>query len=241
MGDDLGPVEVTWQTRPERWAGLVAVGVVTVLLWTLMLALGRVHLLVYLGAVMMTKLLIGVRLIPALARRVTLHAAGLTVVELGGSRKVRFDQLQAYYLATYPRLMPWPGEPRLARILRLDPGGPMLRIEDDLDGFDLLLARVVAELERRRAGLIRSQFAAGEWVTFGPVRLHLTEGLAFAGGTVGWSAGPVIRHQGDALRLAGLGRCPLGLLPLPHLLVSLLVAQGAELDGVLEALDGRRP
>jgi len=239
--DELGPVEVTWQTRPERWAALVGVGVVTILMWTLLLALGRIHLLVYLAAVVTTKLLIAMRLLPALARRVSLHADGLLVVELGGARAVRFDALQAYYVATYPRVLPWPGESPVARILRLDPGGSMVRIEDDLDGFDLLLARIVTEVESRRSRAIRHEFANDKWVGFGPLRLHRTDGLAFADGQVRWVEAPVIRHQGDSLRIAGLGVCPLGLIPLPHLLASMLADQGAVLEGVLEALSGRRP
>lgn len=241
MSDDLGPAEVTLQVRTEPYAVLVAVGLLTILIWTFLLVLGRVHLLVYLAAITLTKLLVALRLLPALARRVTVHAGGLSLVELGGTQTVRFEQLQVYYLATYPRLLPWPGTTRLVRILRLDAGRRMLRLEDDLDRFDLLLARVVTEVESRRAKLIQAQLDAGEWVSFGPLRLHRDEGLSFAGGTERWEGHPVVRHHGDVLRLGGLGVCPLGLLPLPHLLASMLVDHGARLEGVLEALEGRRP
>ena len=241
MRDDLGPAEVTWQTRPERSAMLVAVGLTSILVWTLMLVLGRVHLLVYLFALLTIKALVAMRLIPALARRVTLHPDGLVLVDLGGTHVLRFADLQAYYLATYPRLLPWPGEPPLARVLRLDGGGRMLRVEDDLDGFDLLIARLVNEFERRRGEALRREFEAGETVGFGPVRLHKDDGLTFGGETIPWSEPPVLTHHGDSVMVAGRGRCSLGILANPHLMVSLLIDHGAQLNGVQEALEGRRP
>ncbi|NUQ00145.1 MAG: hypothetical protein HUU35_09860 [Armatimonadetes bacterium] len=249
---DLGELRKTLTVPAERYTALLLLGHAAVLVWTLLLLIGRMSFPSYFISVVLIKAIIALKILPASSRKVELHERGLRVEEFGGLRTVAFEQLEAYYLAAFPRLLPLPGEGRVARHLRLDGGGVMVTIPDDLVGFDELLERVVEAVDRHVAPGIEERYEAGEVVGFGPVRVGREQGLEVpdylaqftgkrSGGaqrrTLRWLEVAPAEIKAGLLRLGKTGLVPLGLVPNLHLLAALLSRQGVQISG-LEAILG---
>ena len=235
---ELGELRQTLTVQWERYAWLMVAGLVTVGLWLAALVAGRVSLGLFLMAVVMVKLMIAAQVVPALLRTVEVHEHGLRVTGWPGPRELRFDELEALYIAAFPRLLPLPGEPRTGRVLRLLGTETDVVVPDDVEGFDSLLARCANELDSRGAASALADYEAGEPLHLGLLTIDRDQGLTCGEQTLSWAeVGPVL-CRGGVLRLAEQVHCPLALVPNPHWLLRLLEQRQVEVRGLREVLGG---
>ncbi len=235
---ELGEVRRTLAVQWQRYAALLVAGLVVLLLWTAAVVIGRVSVPLFIMAALMVKALLGLQIAPALFRKVEICECGLRVHGLGGPVELLFEDFEAIYLNAFWRVLPLPGEPRLARLLRVQGGETMLLLPDDLEDFDGLLARCANEVNSRRAGAALSAYDDGEPLHLGPLTLDRRQGVTFDEQTVPWSELGSVACRGGVLRLASGQLCPLALVPNPQWLLRVLEQHEIEVTGLREALGG---
>ncbi|MCC7493471.1 MAG: hypothetical protein IT204_14040 [Fimbriimonadaceae bacterium] len=235
LGEPCKTLGVRW----ERHTNLLLAGLLNVLLWTWLVATGRVCVAGYVVVVLLTKAMVAAVMLPAAARRVTLHEHGLVVQSWSGLHSFLFSELEAVYLALWPRPLPLPGEPPVSRVLRLQAGPRMASVLDDIEDFDGVLDVVSNAVNTNLGARVTADFDAGREVWFGPLQLHRERGVSVGERTIAWAdLGAVGVDRGHLVLGDGL-RVRFGVIANPQLLLRLFDQQGVNLSGLREALAGQ--
>lgn len=178
-------------------------------------------------------------LAPTLTRVVWVHQDGLRVSALQGIAQARWDELEALYLDAKVRLLPLPGEHRLYLGVVLEAGERRLRFDDELEGFEPLLQRVVAAVHHNTGEELLDRFARGQTVWFGPLEVG-PMGLACEGLEWPWSEISEADTAWGMLTLDGGSVCPLGLVANAPVLLELLRRREVRVDALEQRLRLKR-